>query len=184
MREIATQSQDNPEFARVLGVASLRRTPDYAFDIAPTGEEAAGLARLLGADEVRRLRFAGTLRPEAGGWALDGRLDATVIQPCVVTLEPVTSRIVIAVRRRFLPAVTPPVAAVDVLPDADDDDVEPLGDRIDLGLVAIEALALALPAYPRREDAALDRSAFTEGEGDAKPFAALAGLRDRLGGKR
>ena len=31
-----------------------------------------------------------------------------------------------------------------------DDEPEPLGERIDLGLVATEALALAMPAYPRK----------------------------------
>ena len=94
---------------------------------------------------MRKLRFAGRLvRLAGGGWQLDAELGATVIQTCVVTLDPVTTRIDQPVRRTFLPEAAPRGAEIVVSPD-EDDEIEPLGDRIDLGLVAIEALALALP---------------------------------------
>lgn len=70
----------------------------------------------------------------------------------------------------------------------EDDSVEPLPDVIDVGVVATEALALALPLYPRAEGAELGEAVFTApGEaplrdGDLKPFAGLAALKDRLGG--
>ncbi len=68
--------------------------------------------------------------------------------------------------------------------DEEDEDIEPLGDRIDLGLVAIEALALALPPYPRKEGAALAETLPDDAEETetVKPFAALAALRDKLDG--
>ena len=77
-----------------------------------------------------------------------------MVQPCVVTLEPVTTRIDQPVRRIWLPDAGRPAAEVVVEADADDEP-EPLGERIDLGLVATEALALAMPAYPRKPGAAL-----------------------------
>ena len=69
-----------------------------------------------------------------------------------------------------------------ISPD-EDDEIEPLGERIDLGLVAIEALALALPAYPRKPGASFGppESALGEEESEAKPFAALAALRGKIG---
>ena len=69
----------------------------------------------------------------------------------------------------------------------EDDEIEPLGDRIDLGLVAIEALALALPPYPRKPGATLGpataaaRGAAPLEESALKPFAALAALRGKMG---
>jgi uncharacterized metal-binding protein YceD (DUF177 family) len=104
-----------------------------------------------------------------------------VVQTCVVTLEPVTTRVDQAVRRRFLPHAAARAAELVVDPE-EDDEVEPLGERIDLGLVAVEALALALPAYPRKEGAVLGPVATDEiAEDEPKPFAALAALRGKMG---
>ncbi len=185
MPELVAQSVANPEFPRVLEIAKLSETAPFAFDIAPDEAERAALARLLDAQAVRKLRFAGSLSPvDGGGWLLEAELGATVVQTCVVSLEPVTTRIDQPVRRRFVP--TRQVAEVEISPD-DDDEIEPLGPRIDLGLVAIEALALALPDYPRLDGAELQARTFAaEGvrpleDADVKPFSVLAALKDKLG---
>jgi uncharacterized metal-binding protein YceD (DUF177 family) len=185
MPELNPQSPDNPDFARVVTLRQLRDLERFEFDIAPNPAEAAALARLLGAQALRKLRFAGRLTPlPGGGWRLEAELGASVVQTCVVTLEPVTTRIDQPVRRSFLPA--PAAAAELVIEPDEDDEIEPLGDRIDLGLVATEALALALPAYPRKPGVALGAaSAGRGGEPDEpaqKPFAALAALRGKLDG--
>jgi uncharacterized metal-binding protein YceD (DUF177 family) len=180
MPELNSSSADNPDFARVIELRRLRDLEAFDFDIAPTAAEAAALARLLGATALRRTRFAGRLTPAGGGWQLDGKLGATVVQPCVVTLEPVTTRIDQPVRRAWLPpAARRPPAEVVLLADAEDEP-EPLGDRIDLGLVATEALALAVPAYPRKPGAALRPSVAGAGDDRPQPFAALAALRGKL----
>jgi uncharacterized metal-binding protein YceD (DUF177 family) len=186
MPELITRAADNPDFARVIELKQLRDLPELAFDIAPTAGEAAALARLMGAQTVRKLRFRGRLVALArGGWRLEGRLGATVVQTCVVTLDPVTARIDQEVRRSYLPERAPRPAEVVVDPD-EDEEVEPLGERIDLGLVATETLALALPAYPRKPGAELAPGLAARGarlveENDLKPFAALAALRGKLG---
>jgi uncharacterized metal-binding protein YceD (DUF177 family) len=185
MPELITHAPDNPEFARVLELRQLRDLDGYDFDIAPSEPEAAALARLLDARAVRKLRFEGRLTPlPRGGWQLDGRLGATVVQTCVVTLEPVTTRVDQPLSRRFLPEAAAGAAELVISPD-EDDEVEPLGDRIDLGLVATEALALALPAYPRKPGvtfgpASADGGAPVIDESELKPFAALAALRGKL----
>jgi uncharacterized metal-binding protein YceD (DUF177 family) len=179
MPELITHTPDNPDFARVLEIRQLRDLEGFDFDIAPTAAEATALARLLGADAVRKMRFAGRLEPAGrGGWRLEAKLGATVVQPCVVTLEPVTTRIDQPVRRIWLPSAGR--SGTEVVVDADaDDEPEPLGDRIDLGLVATEALSLGVPAYPRKPGAALKLPADGEEEERPKPFAALAALRGK-----
>jgi uncharacterized metal-binding protein YceD (DUF177 family) len=180
MPELVSHAPDNPDFARVLVLARVPAGEAFEVDIAPTEKEAAALARLIGATSVRRMRLSGRLAPAGGGWRLDGRLGATVVQPCVVTLEPVTTRVDVAVQRLWLPETGGPSAEVVLIADAEDEP-DPLGDRIDLGLVATEALALAVPAYPRKPGAALPPSG-EAAEGDRqRPFAALAALRGKLG---
>ncbi|MBP7240479.1 MAG: DUF177 domain-containing protein [Amaricoccus sp.] len=191
MPEIVTRSAANPEFPRVVDVAQLRGVSAFAFDVAPEPGEAAALARLLDAQAVRKLRLRGRLAPAPGAaWSLEAELGATVVQTCVVTLEPVTTRIDTPVRRLFTPEARPAgaVAGEFEIGPEDDDEIEPLGDRIDLGLVAIEALALALPPYPRREGAELGSSAASAppgaaplDAGEARPFAALGALRAKSG---
>lgn len=182
MPTLLTRSPDNAEFARVLPVAALRRVADFEVDIAPSPEEAAAIAALLAADAVHGMRLAGSLRPEGEGWRLEARLTATVVQPCVVTLEPVATEIDTTVGRRFQPMADPDGGEVELDAEADEE-LEPLGTRIDLGLVAIEALALAMPAYPRSPRAALPEGTAPEAAptGRARPFAALAALRPRDG---
>jgi uncharacterized metal-binding protein YceD (DUF177 family) len=180
MPELIPHSPDNAEFPRVLELRQIRDLDGFDFAIAPTEAERPALARLLGAQAVRKLGFAGRLTPlPKGGWQLDAELGATVVQTCVVTLEPVTTRVDQPVRRRLLPEAAARAAELVIAPD-EDDEVEPLGERIDLGLVAIEALALALPAYPRKPGASLGPAFAGAGDEDEpKPFAALAALRGK-----
>jgi len=160
------------------------------FDLRPDPAMMAALAGWLEISRLRKARFTGSIAAEhGGGWRLTGHLGATVVQPCTVTLEPVTTRIEEKVQRRYLPDYQDP--ASDAAPDdeielPDDVDTEALGAVIDPGAVMAEALALALPLYPRAEGAGLDQTAFTEPgqdpmtDADARPFAALASLRDKL----
>jgi uncharacterized metal-binding protein YceD (DUF177 family) len=180
MPDLVTSSPENPEFARVVDLRQLRDAGDFAVDIAPTEDEAAALARLMGARAVRKMRFRGRLTAlPGGGWRLDAWLGATVVQTCVVSLDPVTTRIDQEVRRTWLPQAAQTEVVVD---PEDDDEIEPLGARIDLGLVATEALALALPPYPRKPGASLGPTAMAGRAGEPpKPFAGLAALRGKSG---
>jgi uncharacterized metal-binding protein YceD (DUF177 family) len=140
----------------------------------------------MGISGVKKLLFEGQLTPNGrGDWRLDATLGATVVQPCVVTLAPVTTRIDEKVTRRFLSRWSEPEAGSETeMPE--DDTTEPLGSAIDPAAVMAEALALALPDYPRAEGADLGTAVFTEPGAEpltdeaAKPFAGLADLKKKL----
>ena len=172
------------EFSRPLATARLIRDAEHAFDERATEEERAALAGLFGARGVDRFEFAGTIRRDGpDGLRLDGRLRASVVQSCVVTLAPVTSEIDEQVVRVYSPDIDP--ESIDL--DSDEDEtLEPLTRTLDIGLVATEAAALALPAYPRAPGVGAG-DLITDGpENDAqreKPFAALAALREKLADK-
>ena len=109
---------------------------------------------------------------------------ARVVQPCVVTLEDVAQELAEPFSRLYLPGAPEPDLA-DIDPSEDDDPPEPLGHRIDPGEVAAEIAALAIDPYPRAPGAtfaapALGPDGAEEEDGAARPFAALAALRERL----
>jgi uncharacterized metal-binding protein YceD (DUF177 family) len=152
------------------------------FALAPDAGERARIADFLGIPAVRKLRFEGRLAPQGRqDWHLEADLGATVVQDCVVTLAPVTTRIDERVERRYLAQVTPPPMGESEMPE--DDTIEELPQSLDLVEVMVEALALALPPYPRAEGVELGEVVATEPgaepltEERARPFA---GLKDAL----
>jgi len=176
----------------VVRLADLNDRNGIEFDLKPDALD--DMAARLELEDLRKVRFAGALRPEGKrGWRLEARLGATVVQPCVVTLVPMTTRIEENVLRRYTPdfdTITAEVAERDGegVPMPEDDTLEPLPAQIDLAQVLEEALALSLPQYPRAEGAELGEARYAEKgvaplrDEDLKPFAGLASLRDKLGG--
>ncbi|MDX1821019.1 MAG: DUF177 domain-containing protein [Paracoccaceae bacterium] len=180
-----SQSPESPETLRVADLPQNRTTPFALRPGAVALQEIAAEMELLG---LRKLAFQGTVRAEGrSDWVLEGTLGATVVQPCVVTLEPVTTRIDVAVRRLYLADPTPILPEGEEIEIPEDDSAEPLGEVIELHGVMLEELALALPAWPRAEGAGIGSLSVTEPgqtpltEESMKPFAGLAALRDKLG---
>lgn len=160
-----------------------------AFDLQPDAPEREALAQQLRLLGLKKLRFEGRIEPTgAKGWSLIAKLGATVVQPCVVTLDPVTTRIDEVVERVYLPAaflqIEDEAGAETEMPE--DTSTEILGHTISAYDAMIESLVLALPQYPRAGDAELGEAVFAEDgvtplkDEDTKPFAGLAGLREQL----
>ncbi len=178
---------DAPAFSHALPVATLKRAASRTVDLVPDADARAALCDALGLTALRKVSLRGRLSPEgARDWRLEAMLGATVIQPCSVTLQPVTTRIDEPVRRVWRAEM--PEATGDEVEIPEDVSEEPLGREIDLGAVLAEALALAMPAWPRAEGAELGEAVFGPPgtapmrDEDARPFASLAGLRDALAG--
>lgn len=155
------------------------------FALQPDAQAQKDLAQALDIAGLRKLSFVGTLDPEGKtDWRLTAHLGATVVQPCVVTLAPVTTRIEADVSRLYLADWQDPTGEEAEMPE--DDTAEALPSDLDLTTVMTEALALALPDYPRAEDAALEDAQFAAPgvtpmtDDDAKPLAGLAALRDKM----
>lgn len=144
------------------------------------------IARFLRIPGVERMAMTGRIVPSAGGWQVRGQLTATVVQDCVVTLEPVRNTIDVPVRRSYLPDAGGPEGAEIELHAEDLDAPDPLGTAIDLGELAVETLTLSLDPWPRSQGAALDGSPLAQPGLDAldqqqeRPFASLAELRERM----
>jgi len=139
-------------------------------------ETRAALATPAGVDAVERLIATLDLsRRGRDGLHVEGRVNATVRQTCVVSLEPVVNTIDEAVDVDFVPPRDGEQSLSDEieLDSNADDEPEPLiGNSVDLGLLATEFLLLGIDPYPRKPDAAFEAPASAEAAG--KAFAALA----------
>ncbi|MGP6086090.1 YceD family protein [Antarctobacter jejuensis] len=185
---MTTPSPQGPLTAPRLRVSSLRQSGKTPVRLEPDAGTRAALAQELGAVSIKKLRFEGVLTPLGKrGWRLQGQLGATVVQSCIVTLEPVTTRIDTEVLREFVPQemLDEPEAGSEIeMPE--DDSVEPLGEEIDVEAVMTEALSLALPTYPRKDGVELGEAQFAEDgvapltDEAARPFAGLAALREKM----
>ena len=169
----------------VLRLADLPTRKDTQINYIPDAEAMKLLATEMDLSALRKMRLEGTLQPLGNkDCQLQARLGATVVQPCVVTLEPVTTRIEETIFRQYLSGWEAPT---DAEAEMDGDDTsEPLPEALDLAEIAAEVLALAVPRYPRAEGATLGQTDFTESgiepmtDEDVKPFAGLASLKAKL----
>lgn len=182
-----------PEF--ILDTSALAKRKQTQFDYRLNAEQLKTLVRDLDLSSLRKVQFSGHLAPAGKkDWLLTAELGASAVQPCTITLEPVKTRVETEVIRRFVAEM--PEFSSEVEEDEfggtamlEDDTLEPLESRIDLWRVLTEALALALPDYPRLEGAELGTLSVTEpgksamSEEDAKPFAGLAALMSKSEGE-
>lgn len=189
-------TEQHPFPAYLLETGALARRKSTPFDLRPEGAELSALMETLDLSALRKVVFKGTLSPVGRhDWSLEAHLGATAVQPCAITLEPVTTRIDIPVARRYVAEMPAPDAGTEEEDEfggtamLEDDTLEPLGRTIDLWAAMSEALALALPDYPRADGAELGSVVYTEGgtealrDEDLKPFAGLAALKDKLESK-
>lgn len=174
-------------FSRPWPVERLAPEAPVAISVETTEEERRAAARFLGVDTVSAMTLAGTAeRWGEDGVIVRGEARAVVVQTCVVTLEPVASEIAAALERRFLPGVAPVEASELELGPGAENEPEPLGETIDLAQLLLEAVALEIDPYPRKEGAALGSRVYAPPGVEAltdeamRPFSGLAALKARL----
>ncbi len=151
---------------------SIEATPRQRASVA----ELLGLVELSSFDVDFRLISCGLRR-----FKLSGRLTADLVQNCVVTLEPVKSRIEEAFEVEFWPLDE--VEQLEAGEGPEDADVpldgpEPLPETglIDVGQVAYEVLASAIDPYPRKPGAEFswaENAKEDDSQEGNKPFANL-----------
>ena len=164
----------------------------HVFDLSDLGQAGAEvtvaaaaelpeLARWAGVDAVKR--FCGEVRLRRLSqthFAFEADLTADIVQACVVTLEPVESRISRKIARELHLAPQLPQDAGELTLAAGDDDVPEtiLSLNYDLAVPLLEEFVLAIDPYPRKAGVAFAAPAEPE-MSPSSPFAVLKALKDR-----
>ena len=176
-----------PELSRPFAVDELGYDP-VTVTVEASPAERTALAERFDLLELRSLTAQVRLRWRQRNRHLEakGSLEAELVQTCVVSLEPVESRVTDEFRAEFLRGLET-TAEIDLLLDpGDDDPPEPLdGPFVDLGELVAQHLSLAIDPYPRApgvsfEDVQAALASEPEAERDSEhPFGKLAALRNR-----
>ena len=171
-----------PEFSRphrldqiggARGEISIAAEPDERNAL----KERFGLLSLSGLEARYRLDRDGQVVTASG------HVSAKAEQACITTGGPVPAKVEEDFTVRFVPAAAPDQEEIELEQD-DCDTVFYSGGTIDMGEAVAETMALALDPFPRSDNAEdVLREAGVLREDEAGPFGALAGLRDKLGGK-
>lgn len=166
---------DFVEFSRPV---DLLRLPSGGgrYEITASAEERAALAKRFDLLTLDRLEARVQLVPIAAGfYRLSATFEAALTQACVITFEPVATRI----EESFALLYGAEVDQADVLLDGDSEIVEPIeGGMVDIGEAVAQQLSLALDPFPRAPDAATESGTIVAGEPRLNsPFALLAKLR-------
>jgi uncharacterized protein len=146
-------------------------------------EERRQLAEALDIPEVTSLLAELDVRPtRRGAFRVRGRLNATIVQTDVVTLDPLAQEVeeeIDVTLMRADKASAPARAAAEVLVDPEQaEEPEPYHrGRIELGAIVSEHLALGLDPYPRAPGVAFEGHTEDDAPAGAAAFAALARLK-------
>ncbi len=169
---MSTTSQ--PEFSEIVAVADLERGP-VRRKLLATDAERAALAARFGVLSVDSLSAEVTLRrrPASPLVRVEGRLVADVMQCCIVSGEPVASRVEASFSELFCPVDYEPRDEIE-----EDEIVDSFTeDGIDIGELVAQHLSLSLDPYPRAAGAELPADLVSppdqSGLGKQRPLAAL-----------
>lgn len=174
---------EKPPFSYPVKVGHVSANP-VSVHLEANARELEGLAELWQVVAVKffkaELQIA---RWKKDGIRLRGRVEAEIVQSCVVTLEPVESRIDEPFEQIFVPEgsklarlVTSETAEMMVDPEGPDLPEAFTGDTIDAGEVVTEFAALAIDPYPRKQGVEFSDHIESDGAekaGKPNPFAVL-----------
>lgn len=179
-----TNQAATPELSHVLGLGEVSKT-GVDVEISANEEERAALARRYAIEGVDALDAKLHVRPwRKQGLHVKGKLEAQVEQTCVVSLEPLKSVISDEFSVYFLPSgegedVTHGELKLD--PESEDELDVLTGEKIDLGEVVAEQLAVRLDPYPRKPgidaNAVLPKSSGDAEKGAPNPFEVLKTIK-------
>lgn len=138
-------------------------------DLEPDEAARARIARTLDLIELPVFKARLTVKPADTGWTLSGQVTAHAVQRCGLTLEPLPADIDESFAIELVEA--DPRAPVEVDVDPEDDGPDVVEDSvIDLGVYAVEQLALGLDPFPRKAGAVFKQP---EEPAEESPFAVL-----------
>jgi uncharacterized metal-binding protein YceD (DUF177 family) len=169
------------EFSRPVRIDTIGESP-RAKRIEADAAERDALAKRFDLQAIDHLSAELNLSRSGEVVQASGRMQAEVTQSCVASADPVAATIAAPFQILFTPLCEGQRSEEEIELSASDCDVVFYeGGVIDLGEAVAETLSLSLDPWPRAPGAEeVLREAGVKREEEAGPFAALAGLKDKL----
>lgn len=166
-------------------LANVARLPQKGMQVVieADAKQRARLAEQHGLTSVERYRAELLVTSwKRNGVKVSGTVEADIVQECVVTLEPIESRISEEVSAVYLPEDSKLGregfhGGGEILIDADGPDSPETfsGDTVDVGALAEEFFELAIDPYPRKSGAGMEH--IEDADLPDSPFAKLSALK-------
>ena len=175
MKEI--QEIDN--FSYIISLEQIQRDIEHDFHLVCSKDALRDLPKRLNVIEAKKASFNGHLKlQEANQIFLCGTVEAKLIQPCSITLEPVVTTIYKRLARTFFVGTNEnkPMkkSVLELTEKSFENDI--ILDEINLGDVLMETISLETPDYPKKSGASI-RLTQAESIGRENPFSILSKLK-------
>lgn len=168
-----------PEFSHPLSIEGMTPDKERVERIRANDKECAALAKRFDLRGLSDFAAVMKIRRVAGGTVrVEGKLEAEVVQTCVVSLQDVHAHVTGEFETFFTEEEQPLPEDLDLLLDDPESAPEMLTNgHIDLGEVAAQYLSLNLDPYPRAPGVSLAAQLAELGvEGKNSPFTVLKGI--------
>lgn len=171
-----------PEFSRLIAIDGIAPDKIRKESIKADDAECAALAERMGLRQLKNFLADLSIRRVPGGTAvrIEGRIQADVVQACVVSLQDVYGHIDGTLDTYFTEDAEQAREEISFTLDDDLDAAEMVHNgMIDLGEVAAQYLSLELDPYPRAPGVNFAAQMQENGlNKKANPFQALAALKE------
>jgi uncharacterized metal-binding protein YceD (DUF177 family) len=162
------------ELSRVVSLQSVREHRRFTAQVTASPEECVALAKryqITAVNNVQADVVLKTMGPDLVRFT--GVIKAQIVQPCGVSLEPVTQDIAEEHDELLTTSADLLVPIDDMVPDANSPTELIEGDSIDYGEIVAQIIALAIDPFPRKDEYAT----VSHVEHSNNPFDALKTLK-------
>ena len=171
--------QEIDNFSHIVLLEQIKREIEYEFHLVCSKNALRELPERLNVIEAKKASINGHLKLQAANQIfLSGTVEAKLIQPCSVTLEPLVTTIYKEIKRTFFfgSNENKPIkkSVFELNEKSFDNDI--IIDEIDLGEVLMETISLETPDYPKKTGAFI-KLAPTESLDKENPFSILSKLQ-------
>ncbi|MEX0346825.1 MAG: DUF177 domain-containing protein [Rhizobiaceae bacterium] len=186
MNETLSTSEGPGAVSHPVQVTSIPKAGKSVHILADETQRLA-LAQAHNLERVSRFEAELQITP----WRLDGvrvrgRVKASIVQLCVVSLDPIASELDEPVDLTLVAgegkSAQPDLAEAEIVldPEGPDEPDAIIGGMVDAGAIAEEFFAIAIDPYPRKDGASVDHQAPGEIDDNIPgPFAKLAELKPK-----
>lgn len=136
----------------VISLPALCRTQTHKFQHNCSASELTEIQKILKLEKLIQFSFKGQLiKPKKNNYELYASLKAIIIQNCVITCKPVKTIVNDQMSRYYLEESIENQRE-DISSSDSSKDIELIRKELNIGAVAIEALSLRIPDYPRKRN--------------------------------